>query len=170
MANEIHKSARISENTDIEVSSRGSKIHIGKNSFVDSYVKMKFAGGTADIIIGDDCYINSGCVLYSGNGIKMGDKVLVASNCTFAAVNHGIYQHSSMLEQDFMPSKGGIEIKDDVWIGANCVILDGAKITSGCIIAAGSTVRGNLDTPFGIYAGSPARFIKLRPIKEDTND
>ena len=52
-------------------------------------------------------------------------------------------------------------IEDDVWIGANCTILDGVRIAKGCIIGAGSVVSKSTE-PFGIYAGVPARLIKKR--------
>lgn len=85
----------------------------------------------------------------------MGDHVAVAANCTFAPVNHA-YQdrHRLIREQGFLPSKGGIVIEDDVWIGANVVLLDGAVLRRGCVVGAGSIVRGELDA-YGIYAGQP---------------
>jgi virginiamycin A acetyltransferase len=154
MPNLIASSATISKLVDFEESIRGNKIQIGDKSFVDSFVKMKFSGGKGDIIIGEKCYINSGCVFYSGHGIVLGNKVLIASNCTLAPVNHGIKKESTMLEQPHMASKGGIIIEDDVWIGANTVILDGSYIETGCIVGAGSVVRGRL-LAYGIYVGNP---------------
>ena len=163
MSNSISPTAVISPLADIEVSAKGSKIIIGAGSFVDAFVKMKFAGGTENIEIGENCYINSGCVLYSGKGIKIGNKVLIASNCTLAPINHGVRKDSSMLEQPHMASKGGIIIKDDVWIGANSVILDGAFIPEGVVIGAGAVVKANDKLePYGIYAGHELKLIKFR--------
>jgi acetyltransferase-like isoleucine patch superfamily enzyme len=64
--------------------------------------------------------------------------------------------------QRFMPSRGGVVIEDDVWIGAQSVLLDGTHIEGGAIIAAGSVVRGRVPG-FQIWGGVPARFIKDRP-------
>jgi acetyltransferase-like isoleucine patch superfamily enzyme len=64
--------------------------------------------------------------------------------------------------QGFAPSKGGIEIEDDVWLGANAVILDGARIGRGAIIAAGSVVGGTVP-PYEIWGGVPAVKIRDRP-------
>ena len=58
-------------------------------------------------------------------------------------------------------SKGDIIIEDDVWIGANCIILSGVKISRGAIIAAGSVVIKDV-APFTIVGGVPARLIKER--------
>ncbi len=152
---EIHPDANISPLADIEDSVRGSRIVIGAGSVIDSFVKIKPAGGSGDVIIGTHTYINSGCVLYSGNGIKIGNHVAIAANCTLAPVNHAYRDKGRLISaQGFAPSKGGILIEDDVWIGANCVILDGAILRHGVVVAAGSVVRGELQA-FGIYAGAP---------------
>jgi acetyltransferase-like isoleucine patch superfamily enzyme len=91
----------------------------------------------------------------------MGSGVLIAANCTLAASNHAFAQASKpILEQGFQPSRGGIVIEDDVWIGGNSVVLDGAHLKHGCVVAAGSVVRGSLDA-LTVYAGSP-----LRPIRK----
>ena len=59
---DIHPSAHISPHSDIEDSVRGSKIVIGKNTVIDSFVKIKPAGGLSDFFIGEHSYVNSGCV------------------------------------------------------------------------------------------------------------
>lgn len=153
--NSISKTAQISALSDLETSNAGSKIQIGENCMVDSFVKMKFSGGTGDIIIGDECKINSGTVFYSGHGITLGNCVLIAANCTFSATNHEfISKDKTITEQRFKPSRGGIIIEDDVWIGANCIILDGAIIRKGAVIGAGSIVRGEIAS-YTINIGNP---------------
>lgn len=129
---------------------------------IDSFVKFKTAGGSGDVIIGAGSQINSGCVLYSRNGIRIGANVLIAANCTFAPTNHAYQDRNRLVrEQRFLPSKGGIELGDDVWVGCNCVFLDGAKVGSGAIIGAGSLVRGSVE-PYTVVAGSPLRIIGRR--------
>ena len=56
---------------------------------------------------------------------------------------------------------GGIVIEDDVWIGANCVILDGAILRQGCVIGAGAIVRGEI-AAYTVHAGNPLRQIGMR--------
>jgi virginiamycin A acetyltransferase len=158
----ISESALISPLADIEESVRNSRIVIGAYSTIDSFVKVKPAGGAGDLVIGDSVAVNSGCVFYTGNGIHIGNHVAIAANCTFAPVNHA-YQDKTRLirEQGFMPSRGGIIVEDDVWIGANCVLLDGAILRRGCVLAAGSVVRGEL-LPYTIYGGAPLRVLGER--------
>ena len=156
----IHDTAKVSPKSDIEDSSRGSLIEIGANSTIDSFVKFKPAGGTGDIKIGNRVYINSCCVLYSGNGISIGDDVLISANCTLAPVNHEYKNKLKKIStQGHAKSKGGVTIEENVWIGSNTVILDGSYICSGTIIAAGSVVRGKCESN-RIFGGNPLREIK----------
>lgn len=159
---QIDPSARISPLADIEDSVRGSRIAVGAHSVIDSFVKVKPAGGSGDLIIGEHVVINSGCVLYTGQGIRIGNHVAMAANCTLAPVNHAYQEKSRLIrEQGFLPGKGGIVIEDDVWIGANCVLLDGAVLRRGCVVGAGSIVRGEL-AAYTVYAGQPLRVVGER--------
>jgi virginiamycin A acetyltransferase len=159
---EIHPSASISALADIEDSTRGTRIVIGENVVIDSFVKIKPAGGAGDLVIGAATTVNSGCVFYTGNGVHIGRDVAIAANCTFAPVNHEYAdRHTPIRRQGFRPSKGGIVVGDDVWIGANCVLLDGTMIGDGCVVAAGCVVRGTLE-PYHVYGGNPLRQIGQR--------
>lgn len=158
----ISSTARISRLADIEESVRGTRIIIEDGVMIDSFVKIKPAGGAGDVRIGRNSYINSGVVIYSGNGVSIGEDVLVAANCTFAPVNHEFRsRHKKIVEQRFQPSRGGILVEDDVWIGANCVILDGAILRRGCVVGACSLVKGELE-PYSINVGNPIQKIGYR--------
>lgn len=162
MTIQIAESARVSPLADIEDSVRGTSIVVGAHSVIDSFVKIKPAGGSGDLFIGEHVVINSGCVLYTGHGIRIGNYVAIAANCTFAPVNHAYKDMSRLIrEQGFLPAKGGIVIEDDVWIGANCVLLDGAVLRRGCVLGAGSVVRGEL-AAYTVYAGQPLRVVGQR--------
>jgi virginiamycin A acetyltransferase len=159
---EIHPDAKISPWADIEDSIRGTRIIIGANSIIDSFVKIKPTGGSGDLIIGEHSVINSGCVLYTGNGIQIGNNVSVAANCTFAPTNHAYHDKNRLIrEQGFLSGKGGVLVEDDVWIGANCVLLDGSVLHKGCVIGAGSIVRGEISA-YSINAGQPLAIIGWR--------
>jgi acetyltransferase-like isoleucine patch superfamily enzyme len=158
----IDPSARISAMADIEDSVRGTRIVVGENSVIDSFVKIKPTGGSGDLVIGRHSVVNSGCVIYTGNGIAIGDHVSIAANCVFAPVNHEFRQrHALIQKQRFKPSKGGIVVEDDVWIGAGSVLLDGAVLRRGCVIGAMSLVRGEIPA-YSIQAGNPLRLLGWR--------
>lgn len=152
---EIADTARVSNLADIEPSLRGTRFVVGSGSVIDSFVKVKPAGGNGDVIIGERVVINSGCVIYSGNGLLIGNDVAIAANCVFAPTNHEYGDPSRTIrEQGFRPSKGGIVIEDDVWIGAGCVFLDGAVVRRGAVIGALSLVRGEV-AAYSISVGNP---------------
>jgi len=158
----IDPAASVSPLADIEDSVRGSRVVIEAGAVIDAFVKVKPAGGVGDVIIGRGSVINSGCVLYTGHGIAIGADVLIAANCTLAPTNHEFRDPDRPIRaQGFMPSRGGIVIEDDVWIGANCVLLDGAILRRGCVIAAASVVRDERPA-FSISAGAPARTVGWR--------
>jgi acetyltransferase-like isoleucine patch superfamily enzyme len=158
----IDPSAVISPLADIERSVRGTLIEIGPRTMIDSFVKIKPTGGAGDVVIGADTAINSGTVIYTGNGVRIGEAVAIAANCTLAPTNHAFADRTRRIkDQGFQPSRGGIVIEDDVWLGAGVVVLDGAVIRKGAVIAAGSVVRGEVEA-YAIYAGSPARRIGER--------
>ncbi len=155
MTNSIDQSARVSSLADIEPSVQGTRFVVGPRTVIDSFVKFKPAGGSGEILIGSDCHLNSGCVLYSGNGITIGNSVSIAANCVFAPVDHEYADPERLIqEQGFRPSKGGIVIDDDVWLGAGCVVLDGARIGRGAVVGAMTLVRGEVP-PYAVVAGNP---------------
>jgi len=95
----IHPTAFVSHLGDLESSSKGSKIIIGPNVIIDSFVKFKAAGGLGNILIGSGTQINSGCVFYIGNRISIGENVSIAANCVLAPTNHN-FEKSKLLIQN----------------------------------------------------------------------
>lgn len=159
---EIHETAKVSSLADIEDSVRGTKIVIGPGCMIDAFVKIKPAGGSGDLVLGNNVYLNSGCVLYTGNGIVIGNDVLVAANCTFASSNHEFSESARPIRlQGFKSSRGGIVIGNDVWIGANTVLLDGSRIGDGAVVAASSVVRGTVE-PYTVCGGNPLEVLGRR--------
>jgi acetyltransferase-like isoleucine patch superfamily enzyme len=158
----IHPTAQISQDARIYPSQKGSTITIDAYSEIYDFVVIKPVGGMGNISIGQHCYINAHCTIYSGHGITMGNYVLLAPGVVLAGSNHAYNSlDSEIRKQGFSPSKGGIVIDNDVWIGANSVILDGAYIEAGAVIAAGSVVRSRVGKN-QIWGGVPAKFIKMR--------
>ena len=158
----ISDRAIVSRLADIDDSIIGTQITIEEGVRIDSFVKIKPVGGNGNIRIGKNSYVNSGVVIYSGNGVDIGMGVLIAPNCTLAPVNHEYGRRDrTMLEQRFKASKGGILIEDDVWIGANSAILDGAIIRKGAVIGACSLVNKEVE-PYSINIGIPTKIVGYR--------
>jgi chloramphenicol O-acetyltransferase type B len=62
--------------------------------------------------------------------------------------------------------KGDTVIGNDVWIGAEALIMPGIKIADGAVIASRAVITKNVG-PYEIWGGNPARFIKKRFSDED---
>ena len=158
----VAPTARISKLADVEDSVRGSRIVIEDEVMIDSFVRIKPVGGSGDVRIGRNSFINSGTVIFSGNGVDIGEWVLIAPNCTIAPVNHAYLKRDTTIRhQGFLPGKGCVRIERDVWVGANSVLLDGAWLREGCVIGAGSVVNGEV-APHTVNVGSPLRCIGQR--------
>lgn len=158
----IDPSAWVSDDARIFPSVRGSRIVIGAGSKLFEFAVIRAVGGAGDVVIGKRCMINPHCVLYSGSGIQIGDDVALAPGVQVVPANHAYARRDiPIAKQGFLPSKGGVVIGDDVWIGANAVLLDGATIGRGAIIAAGAVVAGAVPE-YEIWGGVPARKIGAR--------
>ena len=139
------------------------KATIGKKSKI--HPTVVFRQGER-IKIGSNCLINHNNVLQGGKDVGqiiIGDYVQTGPGVMMFAFNHSIDDiNTPSILQDYYD--GDIIIEDDVWIGANSVIVAGVTIGKGSVIAAGSVVTKSVD-PYSIYGGVPAIKIKSR-IKE----
>lgn len=121
-----------------------------------------FYGGNLGwgLIVGHHSSIGAASYIGCSGKIIIGNNVMIGPHCTMIAENHNFAELDiDMIKQGV--SNKGIEIKDNVWIGANVTILDGVIVESGCILAAGAVLTKSTE-PNGIYAGVPAKRIKDR--------
>ena len=58
-----------------------------------------------------------------------------------------------------------VVIGNDVWIGYDCLIMEGVKIGDGAVIAAGAVVTKDI-APYSVVGGVPAKIIKHRFTEE----
>lgn len=147
-----------------------AKIRIGKNTIINSsnygyhinmYSKCKLYVDRPNAIIdiGENCRIHGTCI-HAYKYIRIGNNCLIAANTQIMDGNG----HQLCMEEPhkrLMLSDTGkdIIIEDNVWIAANCIILGGTHIGEGCIITAGSVVKGIVPA-HSIYGGNPAKLIK----------
>lgn len=130
------------------------KFSIGKHSVIESYSCINNACG--DVIIGS--YSRIGLHDTVIGPVSIGSHVNIAQNVTVTALNHNFGDHNKRIDQQGI-STSAIEICDDVWIGANAVILPGVVIGDHSVIAAGAVVTKDVP-PFTIVAGVPANIIR----------
>lgn len=128
-----------------------------------SNYKNIIAGSHSYGVIDALFHSSTGEKLYIGNFCSIAPNVLfiVASDHNYRDVS--TYPFKVMIKGDKYEalSKGDIVLKDDVWIGANSIILSGITINQGAIVAAGSVVTKDIP-PYAIVGGNPAKIIKYR--------
>lgn len=116
----------------------------------------------ARMIIGDNSYIGEGCNLRAGGGVlKIGRQCSISQNITIVVSNHQHKRGEYIKNQPWTTHNNFVVIEDDVWIGANSVVLPGVTIGKGAIVGAGSVVTKDVP-PYAIVVGNPARVIKYR--------
>ena len=142
------KSKNKHNNTWLINSFQSEKILVGKATY--GPIDAVFSGtGDEKLIIGNFCSI--------ANGVKF----LVSSEHSYKGLStypFKVYYLGYELEAT---GKGSIIVKDDVWIGANALILSGVTIGQGAIIGAGAVVTKDVP-PYAIVGGNPAKVIKYR--------
>lgn len=147
---------------------RGSKIYhsvrmdtppyrqfsLGKRSVIESYCCINNAVG--DVVIGDHTRVGIHCTVIGP--VTIGSHVNLAQGITVTALNHNFKDTALRIDEQGISTKP-VVIGDDVWIGANAVILPGVTIGRHAVVAAGAVVTK--DVPDNcIVGGVPAHIIK----------
>ena len=112
------------------------------------------------IIIGNSVGISS-ATLWAQEMIRIGNHVNIGGNCIL--IDNDAHPIDFKLRRDPVVDENvhssPIIIEDDVWIGANSVILKGVTVGARSIIGAGSVVTTNVPSDC-VVAGNPAKIIK----------
>ena len=127
---------------------------LGERSVIEDYSIVNNAVG--DVIIGNNTRIRLGNTVIGP--VQIGNKVNFAQNVTVTGLNHN-FKDIDIAIHDQGISTNGVVIADDVWIGANSVILPGVSIGTHSVVAAGSTVTRPMPS-YSVCAGNPAKVIK----------
>jgi acetyltransferase-like isoleucine patch superfamily enzyme len=139
-------------------SDRNKTLHIGERTFIGRFAQLSPQAGY--INIGSDCTIHPFCMIMGEGGIDIGHDVRIATSSIIVSSNHLYHDRNQPIWKQGMSAKG-ISIGNDVWIGANCTILDGVTISDGAVVAAGAVVTRDVEK-YAVVAGVPAKKIKDR--------
>lgn len=120
--------------------SNGGRMDIGYHMCALKNCRFSAYGGT--LKIGDNVGFNTNCIISSHENIDIGSNVEVGPNVCIYDHDHDLKCEGGIKAGKFITSP--VVIGDNVWIGANVVILRGSSIGKNCIIAAGSVVNGNV--------------------------
>lgn len=130
------------------------RFSLGRRSVVESFACINNAVG--DVIIGDHTRIGLHSTVIGP--VTIGNHVNLAQGITVTALNHNFSDPSLPIDVQGI-STMPVVIEDDVWIGANAVILPGVRIGRHSVVAAGAVVTS--DVPSGsLVAGVPATVKK----------
>ncbi len=127
---------------------------LGRKSVVESYCCINNAVG--DVTIGDHTRIGIHCTVIGP--VCIGSNVNLAQGITVTALNHNFEDTTKRIDEQGISTKP-VVIDDDVWIGANAVILPGVTIGQHAVIAAGAVVTKDVPD-YSLVAGVPAKEIK----------
>ena len=130
------------------------KFSLGDYSVVESFACINNAVG--DVMIGDHTRIGLHNTIIGP--VEIGSHVNLAQGITVTALNHNFGDTEKRIDEQGV-STNPVTIDDDVWIGANAVILPGVTIGNHCVVAAGAVVTKDVP-PHSLVAGVPAKVIK----------
>lgn len=130
-----------------------SHLVLGEQSWIAGHALVR-----GDVEFGAHTTVNPYAMI-SGR-VRCGDGVRIASHVSIVGFNHGFDDPTQPIHVQKHETLG-IVIEDDVWIGANAVVLDGVTVGKGAVIAAGAVVSKEVP-PMAIVGGVPAKLVRYR--------
>jgi acetyltransferase-like isoleucine patch superfamily enzyme len=133
--------------------------HIGKGAQINSRDRLVIGN---NFILGNNAVIEN----VDSKGCFIGDYVGIARGSYLKTADHNLSDiDTPFMDQghiaksiSYKDTEYSVIIEDNVWIGANCIILSGANIGQGAVISAGSVVSSEIP-PYCIAVGNPARVV-----------
>ena len=130
------------------------KFWLGDYSVVESFACINNTVG--DVIIGDHTRIGLHNTIIGP--VTIGSHVNLAQGITITALNHNFDDSEKRIDQQGISTKE-VVLEDDIWVGANAVILPGVTIGKHAVVAAGAIVTKDVP-PHSLVAGVPAKVIR----------
>jgi len=139
----------------VTLNSRNKGYHINMHSPVKLFADRP----GARIQIGDKTRIHGTCI-HAYQSVEIGCNCLIAANCQiFDGNGHDLSFPDVGNRINTKGTSKPVKIEDNVWIGANSIVLPGVTIGKGSVISANSVVTK--DVPSMVVAGgNPAIIIK----------
>ncbi|MFH1291841.1 MAG: CatB-related O-acetyltransferase [bacterium] len=161
-------------------------VYICKKDFLKGLVRfgkrvqlLRNVAITGKVSIGDYSYCNNSTELFasSEHGISIGKFCSIARSVFIVSTNdHDVKKITTypirhiIGDKDFKDLGTEVKIGNDVWIGANSVILSGTEISNGAVVGAGSVVKQNTKIgPYEVWAGVPAKKVSDRFSEQTKN-
>ncbi len=136
---------------------------MGENVAIDTPFYCDYG---KNIFLGNDVIINMNCTFVDNKTIRIGDRVLIASNVQIYTSSHPVLPMERLVPDwrerqttFFRTYARPIEIENNVWIGGGCILLPGATIGENSVIGAGSVITRPIP-PNCVAVGNPCRVIR----------
>ena len=143
------------------------EISIGNHVMIDDFALLNGRGG---LQIGAYAHIVSFASITGGGGCRIGNFTSISGGVRVFSGTENVDDSlfGPCIPQHFRNAvRQAVYVGSHVLIGANTVILPGAKLFDGVIIGAGSVVlKDQICDEWCIYAGSPAHKIRERRSEE----
>ena len=152
----LSKGVIIDYRCDIE---QKNNIIIGKNSILYKNITI-YKQEEGYVNIGNFSHIAPyGYFLIEKQKLTIGDNVAIGAFCSIFCSSNAISCEKNTLFKDSYV-KGDVRIGNNIFIGAQCVVLPNTIIEDNVVVAANSTVKGRLEAGC-LYGGNPARKIRM---------
>ncbi|MCT4478539.1 acyltransferase [Peribacillus frigoritolerans] len=129
----------VSPFTEIEIGKNGA-LSLGKMVRIRSGSKIRVRNGSK-VEIGVNTSFNHGCMVISHEEVTIGNNTQFGPNVLIYDHDHDFRTDNGLKELKYKTSP--IKIGNNVWIGANVMILQGTEIGDNCVVGAGSIIKGN---------------------------
>lgn len=127
---------------------------LGADSTIEDFSTVN--NGVGNVHIGDRTRIGMSNVLIGP--VQIGNDVMFAQNIVLSGLNHG-YEDVSVVPHKQKVSTAPIIIEDEVWLGANVVVVAGVTIGKHSVVAAGAVVTKSIPA-YSVAVGNPAKVLK----------
>lgn len=132
-------------------------ISIGDHSILYKNISLYVGKQGKFSMLGHSHIAPYGYFLIENNSISIGKDVAIGPFCSFFCSSNSHSPEKPLFRENY--EKGDIRIGNNVFIGAQTVILPHTQIDDDVIIAANSVVKGKLESGY-IYGGTPCKPIK----------
>ncbi len=137
---------------------REGRLELGEHVLFEPNVWLT-AEAPGRIRIGTGTFLNMGVQVAAKELVEIGAHCMFANGCFVTDADHRFDDPDKPVPWQGFTSKGPTRIGDNVWCGANVVIVSGVTVGERCVVGANSVVTRDLP-PFSIAAGVPAKVIK----------
>lgn len=151
---EVAEGARLAMN--IVVRGRNNRVRIDKGCYLHGFGNL--IGDGASLFVGEGTTMVQGSIqLHEPTSVTIGKDCMISSQVYISVSDiHPIFDRESGRR---INHPRAVDIGDHVWLGLRAMVLKGARIGDGAIVAAGTLVSGEVPA-HALVAGFPGRLLR----------